>query len=137
MVFQRPKRTHKAKYSREQHPRIFRTIRGGYRSLSSKTRVVRQIAPESSPERSAKSLSHSFFVVPCLSPINRSIPHYFFVGTLTLRNTRPATGIQNPETRNSSKKTQKLPPPGPDPKFLEKNSKKTKNTQKILLLGYF
>ena len=28
----------------------------------------RQIAPESSPERSAKSLSHSFFVVPFLSP---------------------------------------------------------------------
>ena len=26
-------------------------------------------APESSPERSAKSLSHSFFVVPFLSPI--------------------------------------------------------------------
>ena len=33
-----------------------------------KTRVLRQIAPESSPERSAKSLSHSFFVVPFLSP---------------------------------------------------------------------
>ena len=33
-----------------------------------KTRVLRQIAPESSPERLAKSLSHSFFVAPCLSP---------------------------------------------------------------------
>ena len=31
------------------------------------TGVLRQIAPDSSPERSAKSLSHSFFVVPCLS----------------------------------------------------------------------
>ena len=29
---------------------------------------MRQIAPESSPERSANSLSHSFFVVPFLSP---------------------------------------------------------------------
>ena len=38
-------------------------------SLPSKTRVLRQIAPESSPESSAKSLSHSFFVVPFLSPI--------------------------------------------------------------------
>ena len=43
---------------------------GGYRSLPGKTRVLRQIAPESSPERSAKSLSHSFFVVPSLSPKN-------------------------------------------------------------------
>ena len=58
---QGPKRTHKAKNSREQHQRIFWTIRGGYRSLSSKTRVLRQITPASSPERSAKSLSHSFF----------------------------------------------------------------------------
>ena len=39
----------------------------GYQSLPSKTRVLRQIAPESSLERSAKSLSHSFFVVPFLS----------------------------------------------------------------------
>ena len=31
--------------------------------------VLRQIVPESSAERSAKSLSHSFFVVPFLSPI--------------------------------------------------------------------
>ena len=37
-------------------------------SLPNKTRVLRQITPESSPERSAKSLSHSFFVVPFLSP---------------------------------------------------------------------
>ena len=40
-------------------------------SLPSKTRVLRQIAPESSPERSAKSLWHSFFVVPFLSQIQR------------------------------------------------------------------
>ena len=51
----------KPKKSHEQHQRIFWTIRGGYRSLPSRTRVLRQIAPESSPERSAKSLSHSFF----------------------------------------------------------------------------
>ena len=31
--------------------------------------VFGRIAPESSPKRSAKSLSHSFFVVPFLSPI--------------------------------------------------------------------
>ena len=36
-------------------------------SFLCKTRVLGQIAPESSPERSAKSLSHSFFVVPFLS----------------------------------------------------------------------
>ena len=54
---------------------------------------------------------------------------------LMLRNGRPATGTQNPETRNSSKKTQKLPP-GPRPAgLLEKNSKNTKNIQKILKLG--
>ena len=40
----------------------------GIGSLPNKTRVLRQIAPESSPERSTKSLSHSFFVVPCLCP---------------------------------------------------------------------
>ena len=38
-----------------------------------KTRVLRQIAPESSPERSAKSLSHNFFVVRFLSPILRQV----------------------------------------------------------------
>ena len=46
----------------------FSELRGVSGSLPSKTRVLRQIAPESSPERSAKSLSHSFFVVPFLSP---------------------------------------------------------------------
>ena len=69
---QEPKRTHKTKKSHEQRQRIFWTIRGGYRPLPSKTRVLRQIAPESSPERSAKSLSHSFFVAPFLSPIQVS-----------------------------------------------------------------
>ena len=34
--------------------------------------VLRQIATESSPERSAKSLSHSFFVVPFLSPTKQA-----------------------------------------------------------------
>ena len=37
------------------------------RALPSKTRVLRQITPESSPERSAKSLSQKFFGVPFLS----------------------------------------------------------------------
>ena len=36
----------------------------GAGSLPNKTRVLRQIAPESSPKRSATSLSHSFFVAP-------------------------------------------------------------------------
>ena len=42
---------------------------GVTRSLPSKTKVYKQITPESSPESSAKSLSYSFFVVPFLSPI--------------------------------------------------------------------
>ena len=49
-------------------PKNFLNNSRGYRSLPSKTRVLRQITPESSPERSAKSLSHSFFVVPFLPP---------------------------------------------------------------------
>ena len=36
---------------------------------SNKTRVLRQITPENSPENSAKSLSHKFFGVPFLSLI--------------------------------------------------------------------
>ena len=55
--------------SHEQRQRISWTIRGGYQSLSIKTRVLRQIAPESSPERSAKSLSQKFFGVHFLSLI--------------------------------------------------------------------
>ena len=58
---QEPKKSPEAKKSHEQHQRIFWTIRGGYRSLPNKTRVLRQIAPESSPESSAKSLSQKFF----------------------------------------------------------------------------
>ena len=38
---------------------IFSTIRGGYRSSPSKTRVLRQIATESSSKRSATFLSHN------------------------------------------------------------------------------
>ena len=38
------------------------------RALPNKTRVLRQIAPESSPESAAKSLSQEFFGVPPLSP---------------------------------------------------------------------
>ena len=39
-------------------------------SLPTKTRILRQIAPESSPEPSAKSLSRSFSAAPFLSPIS-------------------------------------------------------------------
>ena len=67
IVFRRPKRTPKPKNSHEQHQRIFWRIRGGYRSLANKTRVLRQSAPESSAESSAKSLSQKFFGVPFLS----------------------------------------------------------------------
>ena len=57
--------------------------------MPSKTRVLKQIAPESSPERSAKSLSCSFFVVPFLfPPKNRSI--------LALRHPQPPTGNFGP-----------------------------------------
>ena len=65
---QGPKRTHKAKIRANSTKEFSLSIRGGYRSSSSKIRALRQIAPESLPERSAKSLSHSFFVVPFLSP---------------------------------------------------------------------
>ena len=66
-LFQEPKRNPKAKKSHEQRQRSFWTIRGGYRSLPIKTRVFRQITPESSPESSAKSLSQKFFGVHFLS----------------------------------------------------------------------
>ena len=66
--FSRAKKNPKAKESHDQHQITFSTIQGGYRSLPKKTRVLRQIAPESSPESSAKSLSHKFFGVPFLSP---------------------------------------------------------------------
>ena len=54
--------------SHKQHQRIFWTIRGGYRSFPSKTRVFRQIALEVSPKHLAKSLSHWFFVMPFSVP---------------------------------------------------------------------
>ena len=47
---------------------ISEQFEGAIGSLPCKTRVLRQIAPKSSPERSGKSLSHSFIVVPFLSP---------------------------------------------------------------------
>ena len=50
----------------EQHQRIFWTIRGGYRVITQQNKGCE--AKESSPERSAKSLSRSFFVLPFLSP---------------------------------------------------------------------
>ena len=57
---------------------------------------------------------------------------------LVLRNARPATGIQNPETRNSSKKSIHYPP-DPDPKFLEKKKKLKihKNTIFRVFLVFF
>ena len=73
---QEPKRTRKAKKSHEQHQIIFWTTLTG--TLPNKTRVSRQIAPECSLERSAKSLSHSFFVVPFLSPIFFGLGGFFF-----------------------------------------------------------
>ena len=39
----------------------------GHRPIPSNTRILRQIAPESSPKSSAKSLSHKFFGVPVLA----------------------------------------------------------------------
>ena len=50
-------------------PKIARAAPKNFWTIWGDSRVVlRQIAPESSPEHSAKSLSHSFFVVPFLSP---------------------------------------------------------------------
>ena len=74
--------THKAKETHEQHQRVFWAIQGDYRVISSKTRVLRQFASESSPERSAKSLSHSFLVVPFLSSKQRCLS---YLGTKRIR----------------------------------------------------
>ena len=63
-VAQGPKRASKAQKSHEQTAPKNCLINS--RVLPKKTRVLRQIAPESSPESSAKSLSHTFFV-PFLS----------------------------------------------------------------------
>ena len=49
------------------HEGIFWTIWGDYRVVIQRNKG-RQIAPENSPEHSANSLSHSYFVVPFLSP---------------------------------------------------------------------
>ena len=54
-------------------PKNFLNNSRGYRSLPIKTRALRQIAPESSPESSAKSLSQKFFGVPFLCLI--VLPH--------------------------------------------------------------
>ena len=56
---------------------------------------------------------------------------------LILRNARPATGIQNPETRNSSKKNSKITPRAPTPNSLKKTRKILKNTRKIVFSEYF
>ena len=122
----RPKRTHKAKKSHEQHQRIFWTIRGGYRSLPSKTKVLRQISPESSPERSAKSLSHSFFVVPFLSPIlGEELPVLAFTGAGPRRvGTSSGKKMSLPKKKPCKKQrnardhvTAKCGPPPPTPKI--------------------
>ena len=65
---QEPRKNPKAKKSHKQRQKCFWTIFwGGCRSLPIKTRVLRQSAPENSPENSAKSLSQKFFGVPFLS----------------------------------------------------------------------
>ena len=66
---QEPKSTHKAKNSHERHQRLSEKFESVVGSLPSKARGLRQITPESSPEHSTKSLSHSFLVVTFLSPI--------------------------------------------------------------------
>ena len=62
------------KKSHEQHQRIFWTIWGHY-SLTIKQgpRVLRQIAPESSPESSAKSLLQKFLGVPFLLFLRKAL----------------------------------------------------------------
>ena len=52
--------------STKEFSELFEGVTGHY---PVKQGFLRRIPPESSPERSAKSLSHSFFVVPFLSPI--------------------------------------------------------------------
>ena len=52
----------------EQHQRISEQFEGVTGHYPVKQGVLRQITPEFSTESSAKSLSRSFFVVPCLSP---------------------------------------------------------------------
>ena len=54
-----------------------------------------------------------------------------------LRNAWPATGIENPEPRNSSKKTLKSPPPGPDPKFIKKTQRILKIPENYFFSGFF
>ena len=56
-------------------PKNFLNNSRGYRSLPNKASILRQIAPESSPESSAKSLSQKFFGVPFLGC---KIPWPFF-----------------------------------------------------------
>ena len=58
------KRTPKARETHEQYQRISEQFEGTTRK---KTRVLRQITPESSSESSEKSLSQKFFGVPFLS----------------------------------------------------------------------
>ena len=68
-LVQEAKRPHKAKNNRTNSTKEYaEQFEGVTWSLPSKTRVLRQVTPESSPERSVKSLSHSFFVAPFLSP---------------------------------------------------------------------
>ena len=84
-ALQEPKRTHKAKNRANSTKEFAEQFDGVTGSLPSKTRVLRQIAPESSPERSAKSLSRSFFVVPLLSPSYDDTPRRY--GLLCLKPT--------------------------------------------------
>ena len=70
MCIQEPKRTQKPIHRTNSNKEFSGQFEGTTGSLPIKTRVLRLIAPESSPERSAKSLSHSFFEVPFLSQCN-------------------------------------------------------------------
>ena len=80
------KRLTKPKHRKNSTKEFSEQFEGVTGSLPSRTSwVLKQIARESSPERSAKSLSHSFFVGPFLSPKNvqqrRNLPQ-----TLLARN---------------------------------------------------
>ena len=61
-----------------QSPKIARTapinLLNNSRALTNKTSVPRQLTPESSPESSAKSLSHKFFGAPFLFLIHINDP---------------------------------------------------------------
>ena len=86
------------KIARTAPKNFLNNLRWGYRSLPSKTMVLRQIAPESSPERSAKSLSHSFFVVPFSVPIRGMSALKTLQKPWILRDNRRVKSTPDPDT---------------------------------------